>query len=57
LIRSGRRVRRNPWKRGSRDSELENRDNGKDQRARPELLMSIEASVGRAPLDWMLGAQ
>ena len=38
-------------------SELKNRDNGKDQRARPELLVSIEASVGRAPLDWMLGAQ
>jgi hypothetical protein len=32
-------------------SELKNWDNGKDQRARPELLVLIEASFGRAPLD------
>jgi hypothetical protein len=38
-------------------SELKNRDSGKDQQASPELLVSIEASVGRAPPDWMLGAQ
>src|SRR5207244_3651741 len=30
--------------------------NSHDQRARPEMLGVIEASVGRAPLDWMLGA-
>jgi hypothetical protein len=38
-------------------SEPKKWDNGEDQRARPELLASIEASVGRAPLNWMLGAQ
>ena len=29
--------------------------NGQDQRARHEILGVIEAYVGRAPLDWMLG--
>ena len=38
-------------------SELKNRDNVYVHRARPELLAPIEASVGRAPLDWMLGSQ
>src|SRR5262249_20888828 len=28
--------------------------NGHDQRARPEMLVIIEAIVGRAPLDWVL---
>ena len=37
--------------------EIKNRDNDYVHRARPELLVSIEASVGRAPLDWMLGSQ
>jgi len=30
--------------------------NGHDQRARPGILGVIEASLGRALLDWMLGA-
>jgi hypothetical protein len=29
--------------------------NGCDRRARPEMLVVIEASAGRAPLRWMLG--
>jgi hypothetical protein len=29
--------------------------NGRDQRARPEMLVIVEVSVGRAPLDQMLG--
>jgi hypothetical protein len=38
-------------------SKLKNRDNGEDHRARAELLAPIEASIGRAAPDWMLGAQ
>jgi len=32
------------------------RSNGHDQRARPEILVRVEAFVGRAPLDWVLDA-
>ncbi len=33
---------------------LFNLTNGHDQRARPESIVVITASVGRAPLHWML---